>query len=414
MIVLPALVAFALIATITQQATAPRLGYGVATIIANSLLFGNIAALGASLGRRSVVGALLGLTSVVLFSLLPLPEAIHPFLQNTDSTSYSVLLITRGAYALLGVLMFGANLYILTNTDYLLVGKKPPVSLLPNTTSSNPGTKLGQIAKTRLQSVLFASGFASTGGWVYESFQWIISGWLPIMMGTITIVFGILVFLDDIDVPYHLAANFPRSIVMFSLILLPPILCDSIPADRRNHCASMALAYISPESYLMMKMVGAWVVAVGTVSLSVVPFCLVLGMYALSGSYQYLIANIVILVFAIVPLLLYISSLSILLGSLANQRPAFAIGGLVSLAAVIAFALTTNTILGNLIFPSGTMLIETTANWLRGQVPTQATYLNAQEGIVPWYLLGLPLVSAIGQIALAWQLALHFLKRKDE
>jgi hypothetical protein len=413
LIVLPIIGASILIANLTSQTSAIAISHGLLMIIANALFFSSVATLGTSLGRRSVIGALGSLTLVVIFSLLPLPEVVHPFLQNAGSTSYGNSVVALAVYIFMGTIIFVASLAVLKDVDYIFTGRRPGIVLLKKKTTKSTSYQSHRVADSWLQRILSISKHTFLGELAYEVFQWMISGWLPIMIGAITITFGFLVFVS-IDVPYNFATNFPRSIIMFSLLLLPPILCDSIPSDRRNHRTSMIVSCISPRAYLSIKVVSAWIAVLVTVTISAMPFYMLLGIYALSGLPQYLMASMAVFLLAVVPLLVYISSLSVLLGTFANQRPAFAIGGVISVVAVIAYALTSNTIVGNLFFPSGTMAIETIADWLGKQVATQASYLNPTKTIVPWYLLFVPLAMAMGQIALVWQLVLHSFEQGDK
>lgn len=412
LIVLPIIGASILIASLTNQISAIAVSHSLVMIIANAFFFGGVATLGTSLGRRSVIGALGSLTLVVIFSLLPMPEVVHPFLQNVSATSYNNSTAALAVYIFAGALIFAVSLAILKDVDYILTGKEPHIVLLSKKTTRPESGKDHQVTEAWLQRILSISRNTFLGQLVYESFQWVISGWLPIMMGAITIIFGVLVF-SSRDVPYHLATNFPRSIIMFSLLLLPPILCDSVPSDRRHHRTSIILSCISPQTYLSIKVVSVWIAVLGTVTVSAMPFYMMLGIYALSGFPQYLLANMAVSLLAVAPSLVYIASLSVLLGAFANQRPAFAIGGVISLVAVIAYALTSNTIVGNLFFPSGTMAIETIADWLGKQVANQASYLNPTQAVAPWHLLFVPLATSIGQIALIWQLVLRSFEQGD-
>lgn len=410
MIILPTIGALVLIANITHQASAVFLGHGLIIIIVNAFFFGSVTTLGTVLGRKSIVGTLIGLILVVIFSLLPLPEIAHPFLQNIGSVPFSASLMTLIVYIIVGAIMFITSLSVLKDIDYLLAGKETLLVLPHKNKTGNTSHRVKRVIDMSLEIALSTPGHTITKGVAYELLQWMINGWLPIMMGAVTIVFSLP--FSRVNTLYTIAIDFPRSIIMFSLILLPPILCDSISSDKRSHRTEIILAYVSSQTYLSIKVVSVWIAVLGTVIIGSTLSYVVLSMYALSGLPQYLVANIAIFLLAVAPFLVYISSLSILVGSLANQRPAFVIGGIISLIAVISYALTANNIVGNLFFPSGTMAIETVGEWLRQQVGVRVTYLEPPETIVPWYLLPVPLVVLSGQIALAWQLALHSLERK--
>lgn len=408
MIIFPFLGVIILIASLTGHGLDVFLARAITILISNVFFFGNVAILGASLARRSVVGIFFGLLLLAAFSLSPLPSSIHPFLQDVNSAHYNNL--TPIVYLFAGIAMFSLSLAVLKDVNSLLIGRAIHAFWNKKDNRQNPN-KYRMIIEMGFQKILSVSMPVFIAGAVYEAIQWLISGWLPIMLGGIIIVWGILSLVGTDDF-YPLAIDFPRTIIMLSMILLPTLVCDTIPSDKRSDRISLMLSCISLQTYLTLKIIGAWIAIFISLIIGAMPFYIILGINALMGFPQYLTATTMIFLLAVVPFYVYISSISVLIGTLANHRPAFAIGAIISITASIAFALITNSIMGNILFPSGTMAIETLGNWLSNQIGVSYLSIN-ERPIAPLYLLTLPLLAGIGQIAIVWRLVTHRLTHGD-
>jgi len=409
LIVIPVIGAIILIANLTHHIFDSSLVHALIMLISNAFFFGSVAILGTSLGRRSVVGILSGLLFTVVFSLLPLPDSVHPFLQDINAAHYSNLAPTF--YLIAGIAMFVISLIVLKDIDSLLTGKVI-FNFLSKKNIKQSDNRYLALVEMGVKKILSNSMPVFIMGAVYEAIQWMISGWLPIMMGGIIIILGTLVFWGE-DKLYVLAIDFPRSIIMVSLMLLPPIVCDSIPFDKRSSRTSIILSCISAQVYIAQKIIGVWIAIFTILIITTLPFFIILYLVAFAGSPQYLITAMTVFLLAIVPFFVYISSLSVLFGTLANRQPAFAIGAVISITAFIAYALTSNSIIGNFLFPSGTIVIETMGDWLSKQVGVFFFSIN-EKITAPFYLLLLPFSVCATQVALIWQLIMHQLENGDK
>ncbi len=115
---------------------------------------------------------------------------------------------------------------------------------------------------------------------------------------------------------------------------------------------------------------------------------------------MYLIAHIGFLL-STLSIVFYWTAMSILLGALVKHN-SLILRGLMSLGYVILFVITFNSVVGNVLFPSGMMAMETIGAWLRqytGQIYSSIVPINT---IVPFYYLLFPLVSAGIQVATIW------------
>jgi len=424
-VILPVALVFLLHTAFLGQATAEKLGLGLVAFFTNAVLLGGIAIAGTVFARQSGAGAALALGVLIVATFIPVPEVIRAaFLFGVAEglTEPLVWWMSRAVYLLIGSVAFGLGMQKLKDTDYLLVGKRPAAIRLrsadrqtskPGSTSERAAAPFTLAVPVFLNRPLEVPSNHVLWGAAYETLRLTISGWLPIAIIAMCWVFTIPSLINgSFNLPYALTIDVPRSILMLSLIMLPPLVCDAIPSDRRSHLDQMLLAIVSHEAYLAIKVLGTVTAALGAVLIGMLPIIAFLGGLALlNAAPQFLAAHIAIWLLAIIPGISYLCSMSVLLGSLAGTRPAFGVGGIIALVNAIVFAVTTNSIVGNMIFPGGNMALETIGAWLREPISITHSYLIPPP-VVPWYMLGIPLISSVCQVMLAWHLALQVFRRR--
>lgn len=379
---------------------------GVVNVASNSLLFGGLALLGTVLGRDSRMGQLLGLLVFVLSLVVPLPEFINPVVHPyrvVDGLSFPVMWwISRFGYAILGILAFTLSLYLAKDTDRLIVGKHPRSTQLPPFRKKTGAWEKDFILPS---GVLLTPPSRFLGLVIYEALLTIIGGVIPILVLVTCATFIYVLPLFDaihsgLEWLFLSQVESLKALVYFLFPFLPVFLVDRIPHDRRVLLDQLLFAAISPREYLMGKAVGACVATLGAFLLGNAPALLFLTVAALFGSSHFLLSYLGILAFGVVPALVYIGAISVLVGGLVRSRPPIFLGGLLFVGYIVLLVATQNSIVGNILFPTGIMAAETFSVWLHQR--TSIIYANEAWMAVPLFCLCLPIVSGILQIGFVW------------
>jgi hypothetical protein len=388
-----------------------------ANLIALTVLFGCGGLLATVYGRDSRLGQLAGL---ILFSLLlvvnipALPDAFYPYSIRPAVSTPLFWAFARLVFLSLGLIAGRVALHQMADTDRLFVGssdavrqsqdRQPPTAHLLVSLNKFLARPLPPLP-TRYLSVV-----------TYEAILSLLRGPLPALILVMAAVF--LYFLPLVEffqspepgiLLVELTSGLPRSLVYFCLPILPFILADTFPSDRRERVDNLMLTTLSPSAYFACKVAGACIAAAGLALVTLLPWLLFLGLVALIGSPEPFLAFAGILFLGFLPALVYISAMSVLIGALAGYRRPLVVGGLLVVVAIVLLVVTGNSLLGNILYPSGLMAIETLGAWLRGETGIQYDSVLNIRTIVPFPVLFLPPLSALAQIfAVSRLVSVHF------
>ena len=392
----------------------------VSNLSALTILFGFGGLLATVYGRDSRLGQLTGL---ILFSLLlvvnipALPDAFYPYSIRPAESAPLTWVLVRIVYLGLGLLAGRFALSQMNDTDRLFVG--PPAIARQN--RDRPASPLHRL--TSLNKALagplppLPARYLSIVA--YETILSLLRGPLPALILVMAAVFLYLLplfeFFQSVDpgaLLVELASGLPRSLVYFCLPVLPFLLADTLPSDRRERVDDLILSNLSPRAYLSFKVTGACIAAAGLALVTFLPWLIFLGLVALVGTPGPFLAFAGILFLGFLPALVYISAMSILVGALAGFRRPLVIGGLLVVVSIVLLVVTGNSPLGNILYPSGMMAIETLGTWLRGEAGIQYDSVLNVRPVVPFPILLLPPLSALAQVFAVWRIVSYRFTRE--
>lgn len=380
----------------------------IAAMTVNTCVLGGIALYSTVSARNSKIGQLTALLVFVLCILNPFRDFLTFLAPFNISTASIGWWLGRFVYGFGGIIMIAASLRLMQNTNYLIEGGQR--RMLPLFTSRSRKLKPFNkwiIALSSLTTLPTSMKMKGTIG--YEALLVFLDGVIPILVFIMCIVFGIMLSLAEffthpglniISFFDDLAINSPRALSYFLLPILPAFLASRISQDIESKVDQLVLAATTAQNYLASKVLGVNVAIIFSLLISDIPVILILSLSALSGQVIYLTAHICILLFSLLPALFYWSTLSILLGTLMKPRHSRAIGGLIACVYVILFASTFNSVVGNILFPTGTMALETIAAWSRQHSGIVYSSVVPIKTVVPFYFLLLPFLSIGVQSAL--------------
>lgn len=381
---------------------------GVVNVASNSLLFGGLALWGTVLGRDSRKGQLLGLFVFVLSLVVPLPEFINPAVypyRIVDGLNFPIIWwASRFGYIVLGVLVCVSSLYLARDTDRLIVGKQPRSTQLVPVHKFSVWKKWKGFILPSGALLVLPSKFL--GLVTYEALLTITDGVIPILVFVMCVVSTLLPLFDAVHSGFEglllAQAESPNFLIYFLFPLLPAFLVNRIPHDRQDLLDQLLLTTISPREYLIGKAVGACVATLGAFLLGNVLPLLLLTIAALFGSSHVLLCYFGILTLGVVPALVYITVISVLVGGLVrSQRPAL-VGGMMVVGYFVLLIATHNSVVGNILFPTGIMASQTLSAWLNQQMGIIYSSVEPIRTVVPPFYLFFPVLSGILQIGLVW------------
>ncbi|BAJ62583.1 MULTISPECIES: hypothetical protein [Anaerolinea] len=391
------------------------LALGVINVASNSLFFGGIAFWGTMIGRDSRKGRLWGLMAFLFSILIPFPNFLNPVIypyRVIDGLDYPVLWgVSRSIYCLLGGLAFAHGLYLTNDTDRLLSGE----SSLAHQSANHKNVFFEKIIRAFSEPLPIPSN-QSLGLICYEAWLILAEGTIPIMVTSISLLFTFLLPLLDAlrlgfdTLPLSLIQSH-TALVFFLFPFLPIFLVQRIPQDRKQLLDQSILANISPQRYLFGKVAGACVITGGIYLLSLLPSFFLLTITALFSSLTLFSHYFGILLLGVVPSLMYFCSLSILIGGMSGKQPPVFLGGLITIIFLVLTVITENNILGNILFPTGRMTIETFLNQMSLQMGLLYMPAASSPPVVPFYYLPLPVFSGALQTWAIWNIAMKVFEK---
>lgn len=382
---------------------------GTVNVVSNSLLFGSLSLLGATLGCNSRAGQLLGLCVFIVLLVTPLPQcvnpAIHPFRVADALDSPMLWWVSRSIHAAVGVLISALSLRLAKDTDRLMTGRpRQPKQALAF------GRKFGVVRRwggLLAPTVLPVPRSKFLGIVMYEALLTVIDGVVPLsVVGASTIFVCILPLFDAIHLGLEglflsqVASS--KALIYFLFPFLPIVLVDRVPHDRQSLLDQLLFTTISPREYLIGKGIGVGVAVLGSFLLGAGPALFLLVVAAVFGLSHFLLCYLGVLALGVLPALIYISVVSVLGGALARLRRSVFVGGLMSVACIVLLVVTHNSVLGNEFFPTGIMAIETLSIWLALRTSIIYSSPSSTWATVPTAYLFLPLLFGVLQVGIGW------------
>ncbi len=176
------------------------------------------------------------------------------------------------------------------------------------------------------------------------------------------------------------------------------------------------LSTISPRVYVGGKILGVGAGVILCLLICSIPVTLFMIPSALlAGHPIYLVGYLGNLFLGIVPFLLYVTTISVIVGLLARIGHTLLWGGALAIGAFMVFFSTPKSIIGNIAFPFGHMPADMVAypiyllgHTSGGLFPPQPEHFL----LVPTFYLALPVLSAVVQVFLIWLVASKIYERQ--
>ncbi len=395
-------------------------GHIVAGYGAILLLFGGITLWGTVSQCDSRIGQIAGMLLFALALLMPgLPRTnvtftFFPF-EVTWDMYRGLWWLARAVYASAGAFAFLKGLQGLRDTDRLLVGAKLRA---PDQTDRPRRKADAQVAGKLLRSWQVRSLMplpirsSQKGGLVlYETWMLIVKGVLPILMLVLGMCMGISILLEG--GPWNV--HYLRLWRIFLIFALPVVFVDLVPSDRRSHVEQQMLAHISPQRYLLGKLVAGCVAAGVTFILANTVAIFKLGGLVFGDHWKYPVAFCLEVLVGIAPMVLYIAAQSALLGAMCRRIPPLFLAVILSMTNLSLSIGTQNSLLASTVFPLGEMAGNTIAVWV-DEANLYMTDVHIDDSgnveleeiprsIMPMPYLGLLPLSALLQAGIGWFVA---------
>jgi len=380
------------------------LGIGLLVIFSNAVLFGGLAFLGTVAGCDSRTGQTFGLIIFLITLFLRFPNSLNPY-RITEAMAFPTIWFSaRLAYSLMGIGCLAVSINWLQDTDRLITGNRVYSTWVTIDQSKRRKKRLK--AFSFLKKPVLTLPNSLSGIIAYEALLLIIQGAIPVFIIIICLVFGIILPLLDFTRGFDFTAlidtvvnSFPRALIYFLFPLLPPLLTHNIPRDRHSNLDQSILATIPHRKYLTGKVLGACVAVILMIMVGNIPVLLFLGITAFTSSTTIIASYLGSMIFGLLPAMIYISVLSVL-GSAVLNRP-YLLGGLLFIGNIGLLIFTSQSVIANIIFPTGLMAIETIGELFRHPHGINYSSSLANATIVPVSFLLFPLLSLAAQTALA-------------
>jgi hypothetical protein len=379
----------------------PTFARGMVAMMANTFFVGGITLCGTTWGRNSKGGLLVGLLVFLLLFLNPFRDSLaflEPF--NIFGTSLKWW-VGRLVYGILGIGITIISFRLTQNINYLFTGDQNKNVSMPQKLNLL-GMRTSFLSLTTVPIPLKLGGSVA-----YEALLVFRDGIIPLFMFIVCFLFGIIFSVVSFvncgfDIPTLLDGftTYLQTLPYFAFPVLIFFGASLVSQDRENKVDEFVLTASPSRNYLAHKILGTYLAITFAICASDVLPVTGLLMAAVGGSPMYLIAHIGFLL-STLSIVFYWTAMSILLGALVKHN-SLILRGLMSLGYVILFVITFNSVVGNVLFPSGMMAMETIGAWLRqytGQIYSSIVPINT---IVPFYYLLFPLVSAGIQVATIW------------
>lgn len=393
----------------------PLLIIGYAVVM---FFFGGITFLSIVLGRDSRIGLMVGLLAILwLFAFPGILSRVSPmpympiFNISVDRDNLISWGTYRLVYLLIGSILSWVGLLKLQNTDFILLGAtRRSVQLTPVSNRLKQ-----QNFKFSPQSGILSKPLSITvsrrfGLIVYEGIISVMKGPLFIATAVAWLIVDCIVFIGGLQsggwrpAMAEGAVGLIFTLRLFLAVLFPFVLVIVAAADKRTHVDQLMLSLMPPRVYLDGKLLGILSGVLISLLICSLPTSLFMLFAVLMGQPIFFIGYLENLFLSAIPFLAYIVTISVLIGMLSRSGFPLLWGGLVALGVFVAFMYTANSIIGNIVFPSGQMVANaiTYAIYDQGALSGVVSYNPEYFMRVPASYLVLPILSAIIQIAVMW------------
>ncbi|RMG32602.1 MAG: hypothetical protein D6732_13185, partial [Methanobacteriota archaeon] len=385
--------------------------YGMVAMVTNTLFVGGITLCGTTWGRSSKGGLLAGLLMFIVLFLNPFRDSfvfLDPFTIWITSFKWW---IGRLVYGILGLGITIISFRWIQNMNYLFEGGQNKVV----SRSQKLKSQKRKIDFSSLTTVPISLRFG--GSVVYEALLVFRDGVIPLFMFIVCFLFvSIFSVVDFVNLDFYIPilldgfTIYLTTLPFFAFPVLIFFAASLVSQDRENKVDEFVLTASSSRNYLAHKILGTYLAITFALCASDVLPVTGLLLAAVGGSPMYLVAHIGFLL-STLAIVFYLTAMAILLGALV-KHDSLILKGLMSLGYVILFVITFNSVVGNVLFPSGMMAMETISAWLRqytGEIYSSIVPINT---IVPFYYLLFPLLSAGIQVATMWAVACKNLEER--
>jgi hypothetical protein len=393
-----------------------------------ALFFASITLLGVISGRDSRIGLMLGLIAVAWLYAFPgilsrETKIFSLFNVLADAETYFLWGGYRIIYILFSIACLWIGIYRLRDIDALLVGTSSRgAQLKADRDRLTPQPKWQLPFQQYLSKPLRIAASRTVGLIVYEGIITVVKGPIFIAFAVFWLLFGlssILWTLWNSNVLFSLgfgAIYLPFNLRLLFIIFLPFTIVSIASTDQRTHVEPLMLSTISPRVYVGGKILGVGAGVIICLLICSIPVTLFMIPSALSAGHPiYLVGYLGNLFLGIVPFLIYVTTISVVVGLLARSGHTLLWGGALAIGAFMVFFNTLKSIIGNIAFPFGHMLADMIAypiylleHTSGGLFPPQPEHFL----LVPTFYLALPVLSTVVQVFLIWLVASKIYERQ--
>lgn len=377
------------------------------------VLLGGVALFISAIGRQSLIGIVGGIFLLLIVTLVPIPErfqAINLLRSGEAWIQPNLWWGSRLTYFLIGIVLGWVGSVRLGDFDYLLTGGRTN-SVRPNTSHSTiwkrkPNSFPDQFFAFGRNALPLGSGFLANE-WVYDAWQVLLRGALPIAVLSLVIVTCGLACIG-LNWELHLAIDAPRSAMLFGTIIIPLLTCDTIPAERRIRSDQLSLSALSLPAYIKDKISGNVVVVLIVLLIGALPVC-IFYLLTIMMDTRLSIAALVMWFGITLPYFGYLTAVSTQLGALFSGRSGYAVGVILAIGGIILYVLAGEIPILNYIFPCGPAAADTLLGFAQG-FPLER--LSGPSLVVPLWSLALFPLSALIQIIVLYKVSTAILLRR--
>ncbi|MCU0482364.1 MAG: hypothetical protein MUE54_14310 [Anaerolineae bacterium] len=360
------------------------------------ILFAIMAGRDARLGQIVALLLFIALTQILLPNNL---QAISPITFISDNLSSPVWWLSRAGYALLGIGLGVKALKIADNTDYLLIGASQKRQKTRKSSAKVPApSRIGRITKELPLPIAIT---------LYEAYIILRQGFMPILFGVIGvfIVINTIANAGQMGITTYQIIN-AIGLITYVTIFLPFLVVDSTWRDAEAGRLDMRLATQSHRAYLAYKALGIGLATGVSVILgAILPYMLgvIAGNLVLFGNFTSAYWGAVL--FGLLSGSVYLSVMGLFIGAILHRVGVVILRGGILLLSVILQINTASSLVGNILYPTGTMTHVTTNDWYRQFTNSIFAPDVIPETVVSFPILMLPLASALIQMGILWLIA---------
>jgi len=360
------------------------------------ILFAIMAGRDARLGQIVALLLFIGLMQIILPDNL---QVISPISFIPDNLSAPIWWLSRAGYVLFGLGLGIKAIKIADNTDYLLIGASQKRQKTRKSSAKEPApSRIGRITKELPLPIAIT---------LYEAYIILRQGFMPILFGIVGvfIVINTIANAGQMGITTYQIIN-AIGLITYVTIFLPFLAVDSTWRDAEAGRLDMRLATQSHRAYLAYKALGIGLAtAVSVILGAILPYMLgvMAGNVVLFGNFTS--AYWGVMLFGLLSGSVYLSVMGLFIGAILHRVPVVILrGGILLLSAILQIN-TLSSLVGNILYPTGSMTHVTTSYWYRQFANIIFAPDVIPETVVAFPILMLPLASELIQMGILWLIA---------